>query len=70
MAEKESLSRCIVFRLKITLGVVDADRPKAVNWHVLHIEPVDCGAVVLGGRNAKIEGVPLRKAAPSPCGSN
>jgi hypothetical protein len=33
--------------LVVAFGVVKADRPEAVDWHVFDGEPVDCLAVVL-----------------------
>src|SRR5215470_14638629 len=30
--------RAVFVRLEITLGIVDADRPEAVNGHISHIE--------------------------------
>ena len=51
-------------RLEIAFGVIDADRPEAVDGHVLDIELVDRLAVVPGGGDVEIERVLLRIAAP------
>ena len=45
--------------------VVDADRPEALDRHVLDAELVDRLAVVTGGRDVEIKGVLLGIAAPS-----
>src|SRR6185437_7826103 len=57
-------------RLKITFGVVDGDRPEAVDRHVLDVELVDCRAIVLCGRRGEIERVFLWIAAPAHGGAD
>src|ERR1700690_4137623 len=49
----------------MALVVVDADRPEALDRHVLDAELVDRLAVVMGGRDVQIKGVLFGIAAPS-----
>ena len=42
---------------EMALVVVDADRPEAVDRHVLDVQLIDCLAVVMGGRDVQIKGV-------------
>jgi hypothetical protein len=60
----ERISIEIVF-LEVAVGVVDADRPGAVNRNVLHVQLVDGGAVVLLWRDRQIESCALGIAAPA-----
>ena len=50
--------------LEIAFGVIDADRPEAVDRHILDVEPVDRTAVVFDRNDVEIERVLLRIAAP------
>jgi hypothetical protein len=43
--------------LEMALRVVDADRPEALDRHVLDVELVDRRAIVLAWGDAKINGV-------------
>ena len=60
----------VLVRLEVALGVVDADRPEAVDRHVLDVELVDRRAVVLGRRDVEIDGILVRIAAPGRRGSD
>jgi hypothetical protein len=53
--------------LEIAFGVVDADRPEAVDRNVLDLEFVDGLAVVLFGRDAEISRILVRIAALARC---
>ena len=57
--------------LEITLGVVKADRPERVDWHVgRDVEPIDRVAVVPGWGEARIARVLVRITAPTGGGSD
>ena len=52
--------------LEIALGVVDADRPEAVDRNVLDVEPVDRIAVVFGRDDVEIDARPSPDCRPRP----
>ena len=56
--------------LEIAFGVIDADRPEAVDRHILDVEPVDRIAVVFGRNDVEIERVLLWIAAPGRGGAD
>ena len=57
--------------LEITLGIVKADRPERVDWHVgRDVEPIDRVAVVPGWGEARIARVLVRITAPTGGGSD
>ena len=51
--------------LEIALGVVEADRPEAIDGHILDVELVDRRAVVLAWRDVEINGVLIGIEAPA-----
>ena len=53
------------FWLEIALGVVEADRPEAIDGHVLDVELVDRRAIVLAWRDVEIDGILLGIEAPA-----
>src|SRR6266481_5801159 len=55
----------VLVRFQIAIGVVDGDRPEAVDGYVLNRELVDGGAVVPIGCDREVETVLLGKAAPN-----
>src|SRR6267142_858381 len=54
----------VLVRLKVALGIVDTDRPKTADGHVLKGELVYGGAVIPGRRDRKVEGILLGSTAP------
>src|SRR6266404_9524102 len=54
----------VLVRLKVALGIVDTDRPKAADGHVLNGELVYGGAVIPGRRDREVESILLGSTAP------
>src|SRR6516162_918400 len=58
--------RVIGVFLKVPLGVVDADRPEAVDGHVLDVEAIDGSAVILSGGDVEIGRILVGDCRPRP----